>query len=371
MIFWVQAPLLALSALLAWFIIPETARRTGVHFDVRGQAVLFVVARMAAVRHRPGCGVGVRLAVGARRRSCWRRSSTWWFVRGGAAPAHPLIPMGWFRRRGFAVPVFVSFFMQFGYMGGFTLTPKLLDEVRGLGADAISLMMIPRPLTFAIAGPVAGMLAVYISARTAIAAGMASLAVSMALFAIIAPDPTTFWVVTALTLSGIGVGASLPRLSASVANSVEDVDLGVAGATQQLLAQIGTTVGINLLETVQVATLGCAGLAGSYRIAYGAGRGASARWGSWSRSDASGQRPACQRYSVIVLDLRGDLRRGRIDGAGLHGHELRHVALDLDLAGHERLHAGLRVALDQDRLGGHVVEGHGQVGTVEVTEVHL
>jgi hypothetical protein len=115
------------------------------------------------------------------------------------------------------------------------------------------------------------MLAGRIAARSAIATGMASLAISMALFAWISPDPTTWLVVTALTLSGIGVGASLPRLSASVANSVEDVDLGVAGATQQLLAQIGTTVGINLLETVQVAALGTATLAGSYRIAYGVG----------------------------------------------------------------------------------------------------
>jgi hypothetical protein len=65
-------------------------------------------------------------------------------------------------------------------------------------------------------------------------------------------------------------------VSASVANSVEDVDLGVAGATQQLMAQVGTTVGINLLETIQVTTLDGAGLAGSYRIAYGVGAGVSA-----------------------------------------------------------------------------------------------
>ena len=42
-----------------------------------------------------------------------------------------------------------------GYMGGFTLTPKLLDEVRGMSPETISLIMIPRPLTFAIAGPIA------------------------------------------------------------------------------------------------------------------------------------------------------------------------------------------------------------------------
>ena len=94
----------------------------------------------------------------------------------------------------------------------------------------------------------------------------------LALFALIAPDPTTWLVVTALTLSGIGVGASLPRVSASVANSVEDVDLGVAGATQQLLAQIGTTVGIGSQGIVMDGT----DLAGSYRIAYGVGAGVSA-----------------------------------------------------------------------------------------------
>jgi hypothetical protein len=78
-------------------------------------------------------------------------------------------------------------------------------------------------------------------------------------------------VLLALTLSGIGVGASLPRVSASVANSVEDVDLGVAGATQQLFAQIGTTVGINLLETIQVTAAGTMALARSYSVAYGVG----------------------------------------------------------------------------------------------------
>ncbi len=274
MIFWAQAPLLAFSALLAWVLVSETPRRTGVYFDVRGQAVLFVVLgwllfgidRGAAWGFTSPWVLGSFVLTGA---------SLWWFIVVERRQEHPLIPLQWFRRSGFAIPVFVSFFMQFGYMGGFTLTPKLLAEVRGLGADAISLMMIPRPLTFALAGPLAGLLAARVSSRGVIATGMAALAISMALFAVIAPDPTTWLVVTALTLSGIGVGASLPRVSASVANSVEDVDLGVAGATQQLLAQIGTTVGINLLETVQVATQVGTSLAGSYRIAYGVGAGVS------------------------------------------------------------------------------------------------
>lgn len=269
-IFWVQAPLLALSALLAWLVVPETARHRGVHFDVRGQLVLLLALAwlLLAIDRVAAWGVGSPWVLGALLLS---GLSTWWFVRVERRQPHPLIPLEWFTRRSFAVPVFVSFFMQFGYMGGFTLTPKLLNEVRGLGADAISLMMIPRPLTFALAGPIAGLLAGWISTRVAIVAGMASLAVSMGVFAWFSPDPRTAWIILALTLSGIGVGASLPRLTSSVANSVQDADLGVAGATQQLMAHIGTTVGINLLETVQVAALASATVAGSYRISYGVG----------------------------------------------------------------------------------------------------
>lgn len=269
-IFWAQGPLLLLAIAMSWALLPETPRRRDVHFDVKGQIVLFL-------------GLGA-LLLGIDRSAVWGfgnpavlacfalvPSALWWFVRVERQVEHPLIPMQWFTRRAFAIPVLVSFFLQFGYMGGFTLTPKLLDEMRGMSPETISLIMIPRPLTFAIAGPVAGLLAARISARTTVVAGMASLVLSMGLFAWVAPDPGTAVVVVALTLSGIGIGASQPAVAASVANSVDDQDLGIAGATQQLFAQVGTAVGMNFLETVQVATRPSMGLGRSYQLAYGVG----------------------------------------------------------------------------------------------------
>lgn len=266
-IFWFQTPLLLAAAIAAFFLLPETRRRHDVHFDVVGQVALLVSFG------------GLLLAID--RSSAWGLTNPWvlaglamfplglwWFVRIERRVAHPLIPLHWFQRRGFAVPVAVSFFAQFGYMGGFILTPKMLAEVRGLQADTIALMMVPRPLTFAIAGPVAGFLAYRVRARTTVVAGLLSLAGSLLVFALIANDPGTVVVVVALTLSGFGVGAAQPRIASAVANSVGDEDLGVAGATQQLVALVGTTLGMNGLETMQVATLGSAGLAGSYSNAF-------------------------------------------------------------------------------------------------------
>lgn len=269
-IFAVQAPLLAVATVVAWIVLPETGRRRGVHFDLRGQ--LWLAVTLAG------------LLFGIDRAAVWGITNPWVvasflvvpvgfvaFIRVERRVVHPLIPLGWFRRRSFAVPVGTSFFMQFGYMGGFILTPLLLEEVRGLDAGVVALIMVPRPLTFAIAGPLAGFLVGRVSMRSTILAGSVSLTVSMALFALIAEDPTTALVVAALTLSGIGVGAAQPAIASSVANSVDNRDLGVAGATQQLVSQVGTTLGMNVLGAVELVARDTSPPGSSYALAYAVG----------------------------------------------------------------------------------------------------
>jgi EmrB/QacA subfamily drug resistance transporter len=266
-IFFLQTPLLAAAAVAAFLVLPETRRHHEVTFDVRGQIALALslgglllgidrAAQWGLTSPWVAAGLAVALLGG------------WWFVRTEQRVQSPLIPLGWLRRRSFAVPIAVGFFIQFGYMGGFILAPKLLAEVSGYSADAIAFMMVPRPLTFAVAGPVAGMLAHRFTARSTVVAGVCSLVLSLLAFAWVAPDPSTGIVVVALALSGVGIGAAQPRVASAVANSVGDKDLGIAGAAHQLVSQVGTTLGMNGLESVQVATVAGLGLGASYRVAY-------------------------------------------------------------------------------------------------------
>ena len=55
----------------------------------------------------------------------------------------------------------------------------------------------------------------------------------------------------ALVLSGIGLGVSSPSVASSVANVVDQSALGTAAATQQLMTQISTVAGIQVIQTVQ------------------------------------------------------------------------------------------------------------------------
>jgi predicted MFS family arabinose efflux permease len=60
-------------------------------------------------------------------------------------------------------------------------------------------------------------------------------------------------VLAALVLSGIGMGMAMPSLTAIVANAVDEADFGIAGAANQLLAQVGVVAGVQVMQTVQAA----------------------------------------------------------------------------------------------------------------------
>jgi hypothetical protein len=109
---------------------------------------------------------------------------------------------------------------------------------------------------------------VRVGERVAGIAGSLIVLVSMLLLA--ALDEGSSWGIIAgsLALSGMGLGVSAPAMTATVANAVDDDDLGIAGALQQLVVQVGAVIGIQVMQTVQGATVDGRGLVGSYQVAY-------------------------------------------------------------------------------------------------------
>jgi len=153
-------------------------------------------------------------------------------------------------------------------MGGFIITPFLLDDVFGYGETRIGLLSIARPALFAISGPLCAIVARRFGERRSAMFGAAGLVASMVVLGSLGGSSSDLLVVFALGLSGIGMGISVPAMNATVANAVDPEDLGVASAASQLMSQIGTVAGIQIMQTVQVAREGADGLAGSYHVAY-------------------------------------------------------------------------------------------------------
>ncbi len=270
MIFLLQAPLLATAGLLAWWVLPRTPRRAGVPVDVGGQVTLAVALLsllLAIDRGRP-LGWAHPVVVGLFALALVASVA---FAVVERRVEHPLVPLRYFSRRDFTLPIAIQFFSNFGYMGGFILAPKLLDEVRGMTPGQISLLLIPRPLVYAVSGPLAGRLVPRLGVRLFALLGAICVTASLAVIAVVSNNPTTVVVVAAIAISGAGMGAAQPAVASSVANAVEPGDFGVAGATHQLASQVGASIGMNLLDSIQVARVGAAGVGGSFAQSYGVG----------------------------------------------------------------------------------------------------
>ena len=90
---------------------------------------------------------------------------------------------------------------------------------------------------------------------------------SMLVLASITTESGMGLVVFGLALSGLGFAIASPAQAAMVANSVPVADLGVAGALQQMVAQVGGVLGSGVMQSVQIATAHH-GLVASYRSAF-------------------------------------------------------------------------------------------------------
>ncbi len=270
LIFEAQVPLSLLALVVGFLVLPETERRHDVRFDAAGSAVLaFAVgALLLGLNRGPVLGWSSPVVLGAFVVSALASVG---FVLVEQRVRHPLVPLRYFRRANFAFPIANQFFANFAYMGGFIITPLFLQSVFGYGEARTGDLMAPRPLAFAIAGPVAGWVTVRIGERTNAVIGASLITASMLGLALVEPSSSDWLIVGALVLSGVGMGTCAPAMAAAVANAVDEVDLGVVAAAQQMVAQVGVVAGIQILQTVQAAREPVAGLVGSYHAAFLAG----------------------------------------------------------------------------------------------------
>ena len=162
----------------------------------------------------------------------------------------PLLRLDYFGRRNFSGALAAGGLQQFAYMGGFLMSPLLLEEVFGLGVAATSLVLLFRPGVFSFSSPLGGRLAGRWGERRLILAGSSIMVASMVTFAAVAWIEHLGVVVAGLVLSGLAMGLSAPVLPIAVAAAVEPVDLGVANGMSTTMSNIGTLTGIQVMFVV-------------------------------------------------------------------------------------------------------------------------
>lgn len=262
-----QVPLTIIAFVLAYLFLPTSKRLPDVRFDVPGTFLLATAAFsvMFAVNRGPLWGwthvvvlalllVNPLAIVGF----------VWWERRA----MHPLIPLHYFRMREFTIPMVTQAFCQVSYQGGFVLMPLLLSQLKGYTATQISLLTIGRPMMWGLAGPASAWLVHRFRDRRVVLSGVMLNIVGCLMLTKIGANTSKFEIVILLAFAGVGVGIIVAPLMAMLTTSVGQRDLGVASATSQMMLQIGSAGGVQLMQTVQVSRLRQDGVAGSYHVAF-------------------------------------------------------------------------------------------------------
>jgi EmrB/QacA subfamily drug resistance transporter len=264
-IFAIQAPLAFMAVAGGAVLLRETPRGRGEPVDWWGAATLAAatVTLLLGLNLAGDLGWGHPAVLLLLASSPIALAS---FLRVERRSRAPLVPLDLFRPRAFRAALGAQWCSNFAYMGGFILTPLLVQRFFGYTVAAASLAMVCRPLAFSLSAPVSGVLAVRVGERRSAVTGTVLLTVSMACFAVAADRHEIGLVFAALVLSGLALGASAPSLITVAANTVEVERLGVANAVQQMSVQIGQVMGIQVLATIQAGGTGASAFAWAYAV---------------------------------------------------------------------------------------------------------
>ncbi len=270
--FGIQAALSIVPVLAAYLILRETTLRTDVGFDVGGALTLAVAtgAIMFALNQAPARGfdsiIAATFVLGV--------AGLVAFCLIEARVAFPLLPLEFFRRRNFTTSMLAALFSGAAYMGGFVLAPLMLQSVFALSVSATSMVMLLRPASFAISSPIGGSLATRIGERPVAVFGTVAITGALVLLGIGGSVDLLWIVIAGLIVQGVGNGTAQPTITATMSNSVDEADLGIAAAAQRMAFQVGSALGISTLTSVYGGTERASDFLTAYLV--GAGIGAAA-----------------------------------------------------------------------------------------------
>ncbi|MGW3344856.1 MFS transporter [Nonomuraea rubra] len=170
--------------------------------------------------------------------------------------AEPVLPLGLFRVRAFAMSSVVGFVVGFGMFGALTYLPLFLQVVHGVSPTLSGVYLLPM---------MAGMLTMSIVSGQIISktgkyrflpiAGTAVATVGMFLLATLTEGSSLLAMGAYLLVLGVGLGMTMQVLVIVVQNAVDFKDLGVATSGATFFRSIGGSFGVATLGSVFAATL--------------------------------------------------------------------------------------------------------------------
>jgi EmrB/QacA subfamily drug resistance transporter len=164
---------------------------------------------------------------------------------------NPMLPLALFRRRGFATPIGVGFFLFAGLFGAVFMMMQFFETALGYSPLQAGIRILPWTATPLLIAPIAGALAGRYGNRPFMVLGLTLQAIGLGWVAAIAsPGMGYAELGVALVVAGVGTSMCFPTVANAVLGSVPLQEAGVASGTNNALNQLGGVFGVAILAAV-------------------------------------------------------------------------------------------------------------------------
>jgi EmrB/QacA subfamily drug resistance transporter len=165
--------------------------------------------------------------------------------------SQPMLPLRFFRARGFAATNGVSFAMFFGTFGSIFLLSQFFQAAQGLGPFEAGLRTLPWTAMPMFVAPVAGLLSDRIGSRPLMVTGLALQSIAIAWLAAVS-SPTTPYaeLIAPFILAGTGMALVFAPSANAVLTSVRPQEAGQASGATNAIREVGGVMGVAVLAGV-------------------------------------------------------------------------------------------------------------------------
>jgi EmrB/QacA subfamily drug resistance transporter len=168
-----------------------------------------------------------------------------------ARAKHPMLPLRFFRSRGFAAVNLVSLAMYFGVFGSIFLLAQFFQVTQGYSPLEAGLRTLPWTIMPMFVAPIAGLLSDRIGSRPLMATGLALQAGAIGWLASISTPTVPYGdLVIPFIMAGTGMALVFAPAANAVLNSVRPQEAGQASGATNAIRELGGVLGVAVLATV-------------------------------------------------------------------------------------------------------------------------
>jgi MFS family permease len=163
----------------------------------------------------------------------------------------PLVDVQLFRERGFSAAGVTVFLVGGALFGALLVLPLYYQVARGESATTAGLLLIPQALATGLTMQVTGRLIDRIPARRVIATGLGLASVGFLAFTTQVSAQTPYWVlVLALSVAGVGVGATLMPTMTTATRGLADTDVPSGTTLLNVIHQVAVSLGFAMTSVL-------------------------------------------------------------------------------------------------------------------------